>query len=325
MSDLLCEINVSDIDLTDKRYKISFSEDDITFLAYSIKETGLVFPPVVRPLSNNNFIIVSGFNRVRALIYNNRAYDNETKILVYKTKSDATDYSCLIKSITALAFTRPLTHSELILSTRRLYRFLDKEEIAEKSSAIFNTKLTVRFIGDLLTLSALPDPALALIHSGNLSFNSAKRIASYDKETIKTFLKIFSNIKASNNIQLEIILHIREMTARDTIKPDNLFNHQEIQNILFDKNKDPGLKTKALRTWLFEQRFPTIFKTRQMVRKKITSLKFSHNIKFLPPQNFESQNVSISFTAKNYTEFETSVQCLHAALENKELKEIFNP
>ena len=323
MSDLLCKINMLDIDLTDQRYKISFSEEDITFLAHSIKETGLVIPPIVRPLANK-FIIVSGFNRVRALIYNNRAHNNETKILVYETKPDATDCSCLIMSITALAFKRPLTHSELIISTRRLSQFLDKKQIAKKSSAIFNTELNVRFVEDLLAIGALPDPALELIHHGNLSFKSAKRIASYEKETIKVFLTIFSKIKASNNKQLEIILHIMEITARDAIKPERFFKNQNIQDILFDENREPGLKTKDLRVCLFEQRFPTIFKTRQMTREKITSIKLGNNIKFLPPQNLESQNVSISFTAKNYSEFEASVQNLHAVIGNKELKEIFN-
>lgn len=324
MSDLLCQINMGDIDLTDERYKISFSEDDITFLAHSIKETGLVIPPIVRPL-NNKFIVVSGFNRVRALMYNNQGQIDETKIVVYKTKLATTDYHCLVISITALAFKRPLTQSELIVSTRQLSQFLDKEKIAEKSPAIFNTKLNVRFIEDLLIVGNLPDPALALIHSGHLSFKSAKRIAAYEIETINIFLNIFLNIKASNNIQLEIILHIMEITERDSIKPKHFFNHQKIQAILFDKNSEPQLKTKALRSWLFEQRFPTIFMTQQRVQEKIRAIKFNHPIKFLPPENFESQNFSIAFTAKNYNEFVTHVQRLQAALENKELKEIFTP
>ena len=322
MSDLLCKINISDIDLADERYKISFSENDITFLAQSIREAGLVCPPAVRPL-NNKFIIISGFNRIKALIYNNQVYNNETKIVVYKTNSNITDYQCLLKSITALAFQRGLTHSELIISTSRLHQFLTKEEIAKKSSAIFNMELNTRFVEDLLIIGALPDPALELIHCGNLSFKSAKRIASYEKETVKIFINIFSKIKASSNKQLEIILHIMEIAARDAIKPESLFNNQVIQDILFDENKSPGLKTNLLRTYLFEKRFPTIFKTRQMVREKITSIKFGNKIKFLPPQNFESQNFSISFTVKDYSEFVANVQNLNTALGSKELKEIF--
>ena len=323
MSNLLCKINISDIDLTDERYKISFSQNDINFLAHSIRQTGLINPLIVRPL-NNKFIIISGFNRVRALINNNRVYNNEPKLLVYKTKVDTTDCQCLIKSIAVLAFKRPLTHAELIISTRRLYHFWDKKEIAKKSPGIFNRELNARFVEDLLAIGALPDPTLELIHSGNLSFKSAKRIASYEKETIKVFINTFSKIKASSNKQLEIILHIMEIAARDSIKPIDLYKKQEIQAILFDENKEPGMKTKELRTWLFEQRFPTIFKKHKDVREKITSIKLGNKIKFLPPQNFESQDYTLSFTAKNYNEFVTNVQKLYDAIENKELKEILN-
>ncbi|WP_457552129.1 ParB/RepB/Spo0J family partition protein [Desulfobacula sp.] len=321
MSDRLCKINIADIDLTDERYKLYFSKEDITFLAQSIQESGLVCPPMVRRL-NKKFIIVSGFNRIRALIYNSKAQDN--KILVYEINPDATDEQCLVKSITAVSFHRQLTHFELILSAQRLNEFFDKEQIAKKSSAILNTKLNTSFVADLLTIGALPDPAIELIRLGNLSFKAAKRISLFEKETIKGFLDIFSSIRASQNKQLEIILHLMEITKRDGINSKDFFKKQEIQDILFDTKKEPGLKTNLFRDYLFEQRFPTIFKNRAMIREKISAMKLGNKIKFLPPENFDSKTYSISFTAKNHKEFLSNVQTLNSALENKALIEIFN-
>lgn len=323
MSDHLCEINVSDIDLADEQYKILFSENDIEFLAQSFEETGLIYPPIVRPL-NNKFIIISGFNRIRAHIYNNRAHNGEIKIVVYKTNANTTDYQCLLKSITALAFKRVLTQAELIICTSRLHHFLDEKQIAKKSSAIFNTELSARFVKDLLIVGNLPDPGLKLIHTGNLSFKSAKKISLFEKDTIKVFLDIFSKIRASNNKQLEIILYIMEIAARDDILPSKIFKNQEIQDILFDEKKEPGLKTSLLRVYLFELRFPTIFKMRQKVLEKITSIKFGNKIKFLPLENLDSQGYSISFTAKTYEEFASNVQNLNAGLEKNDLKDLFN-
>jgi len=318
MSDLLCEIDILDIDLKDEKYKISFAKEDINFLAQSIKETGLITPLVVRP-EGNKYLIISGFNRLRAVLHN-----KAKKILAYKLAPDEKGYNSLVVAISALSFKRALTHAELISSTIRLHKFLDENKIAQKSGAIFNTQLTTRFVEDLLHIGALPAPALNLIHSGNLSFKSAKRIASYEKETIKVFLEIFSNIKASNSIQLEIILHIMEITARDAIHPEKLLQHAKIQQILYDENKESGLKTKELRTYLFENRFPTIFQTRQQVMEKIRSIQLGNKIKLLPPENFESMNYSISFTAKNHDEFETTVNCLKTAVDNKNLKEILD-
>ncbi|MBU1343683.1 MAG: ParB N-terminal domain-containing protein [Proteobacteria bacterium] len=318
MFDTFCEIRLLDIDLSDERYKISLSKDDITFLALSIKEAGLINPPIVRPL-NKKFIIISGFNRVRALIYN-----KASKIVVYQTKKDESDYQCLLTSIAALSFKRPLTHSELIVSTKKLYEFIDKNEIAKKSSAIFNTKLNPQFVETLLSIGALPDPILELLDNGNLSFNSAKRICAFEKETVNIFLIVFSKVKASNSIQLEIIQHFLEICARDAINPIDFFNSKEIQEFLFNETKDPGIRTHQLRTWLYKHRFPTLFKTRQMVQEKIAAINFGNAIKFLSPQNFEGQDYSISFTAKTYDEFKANTHHLTTALENKSLKEIFD-
>jgi ParB family chromosome partitioning protein len=330
---LLTMVDLTDIDLTDQRYKISVYDPDITFLARSIKEIGLNCPVTVRPFPNNDgntdtklsnknvqkYIIVSGFNRVRAQIFN-----NDTSIPAYKIDTEASDYQCLLKSITALSFQRPLTHGELIIGAKRLSQYLDVNQIAEKSSAILNIELNVKFIKDLLKIGALPDPALKLIHDNKLTLKSAKRIAGYDSQTINALLNLFSSIKASSSKQLEIIQFFMEICARDKIKPTEIFQNPEIQSIVLDKDKDLGLKTNLLRTWLYDLRFPNISKTQKKVKSKISSIKLGNKIKFTPPVNFESPNYNIAFLAKNYDEFKSNVNSLNAALATKALKEIFD-
>jgi ParB family chromosome partitioning protein len=135
MSEHLCKIDIGDIDLTDQRYQISFSNENIAFLGQSIRETGMIHPPMVRPL-NNQYIIVSGFNRIKASIYNKK-----DTILVYTIKPDADEYQCLLKSITAISFKRQLSQAELIRSIKLLNKFLDEKQMADKSAAIFNMEL----------------------------------------------------------------------------------------------------------------------------------------------------------------------------------------
>ncbi len=318
MSEHLCKIDICDIDLTDQRYKISFFNDNIISLARSIKETGLIHYPMVRPL-NNHYIIVSGFNRIKASIHN-----KEDRIFVHTIKADASEYQCFLKSITALSFKRQLSQAELIKSIKRLNKFLDVKQIADKSAAIFNTELNVKFIKDLLSIADLPEPALDLIHQGNISLKAAGRMQFFHEKIIKCFLKIFSKIKASNNKQLEIIQYIMEISKRDRINLEVFFQNQELQEIILNENREPLLKTKLLREYLFKLRFPTFFKTRQKVQKQINHLKLGNKIKFVPPENFESQNYSISFNAKNYIEFKANVKTLNKVLENQKLKEVFD-
>ncbi len=318
MSEKLCDIKICDIDLSDLRYCIPFCLDDIKFLSHSIKQTGLINPPLVRPM-NNKFIIVSGFNRIRASIFN-----HEETITAYKTDLKEDDYQCLVKSIIILSFQRQLTHAELIRCIKRLSIFMDAKQIAIQSTAIFNRELNSLFVKNLLAIANLPDPVLELIHQGNISFKTAKKMLLFKKKTIINFLTIFSNIKASNNKQLEIIQYIIEITKRDAVKIENFIQNQEIQKIMLDQDKEPVLKTSLLREYLYKYRFPTLSQTRQLVKNKINNLKLENKIKFLPPENFESQNYSISFTAKNYNEFQANTKILNTILENRELKEILS-
>ena len=319
MFDTLCEIDISDIDRNDERYKISPGLEDITFLAQSIKKIGLMAPPVVRPMDNHKFIIISGFNRIRAICHN-----NDRKVVVHKSDKKAGDYQCLLIAISALAFKRPLTHVETIISIKRLSECLDNGEMSKISPAIFNMQLSEGFIVDLLNIGSLPNPALELIQTGNLSLKSAKKISKLDKETALFFLDIFLKIKASASVQLEIIQNILEISAREGLHPKSLFHAMKIQNPLYDETLETVLKTHHFRTIVFDQRYPTLSRTRQVVQDKIASIKLPGTIKLTPPENFESRNYSISFKIKNYDEFQNSIQHLTEALENRTLQEILN-
>jgi ParB family chromosome partitioning protein len=315
----LAEIDICAVDLSDERYRISYSDENIIRISRSIREIGLIHPPMVRQ-KKDRFILVSGFNRIRAL-----AKNRVDRTLAVQLPAEKTDYDCLAAAIATRAFERELSHFELVVSCTRLARFLDKKDIAKKSAGIFNMELNARFVGDLLTIGALPDPAMEMIRKGKLSLKSAGKIASLDMDTIHGFLILFSKIHASTNKQLEIILHITEISARDQIEPGQIFNDPVIRDILDDDNRDPGSKTGLLRAWLFAKRYPALSQTCRHRDKKISGLKLDTGIRFLPPENFESHSYTISFSAKNFGEFETRVKSLHSLLENSTLKEILAP
>ncbi len=319
MFDTLCEINISDIDLKDERYKITFGSEDITLLAQSIKKMGLITPPVVRPMKNNKYIIISGFNRIRALCHN-----KGHKVAVYLSQTEADDYQCLLAAIASLAFKRPLTLVETITGIQRLSEFLKPEEMVKISTFVFNAHLNQGFIDDLLNIASLPSPALELIHTNYLSIKSAKKISNLDKESILFFLDIFSKIKASTSIQLELIQNILEIASRDGIHPKSVFKEMEFPNPIDDETSETVLRTHRFRTLVFERRYPTLSRTRQCIQNKIDSIKLPGTIKFTPPENFESLKYSLSFTVKNHDEFNKAIQHLTIASKNKILQEILN-
>lgn len=319
MFDALCEINILDIDLEDDRYKISFGLEDVAFLARSIKEMGLITPLIVRLMKNHKYIVISGFNRIRALCHN-----QTFKAAAYQINEDIEDYQCLLTAITAVAFKRPLTLVETIISIKRLSEFLKPEKIAKISPAVFNMQLNQDFIRDLLNIGALPNLVLKLIHTGNLNIKSVKKISNLDKDSITFFLDVFSKIKATASVQLEIIQNILEIAAREGIHPKSVFQEPKITNSIDDETSEIILRTQHFRAMVFDRRYPALSRTRRTVQDKIDSIKLPGTIKLTPPENFESRKYSVSFTAKNHDEFFKNIQQLTTALGNKTLQEILN-
>ncbi len=319
MSDTLCEIDISDIDLLDDRYNISLAEPEITALARSIRENGLACLPVVRPL-DNKYIIVSGFNRIRALVCNevNRA-------AVLKTEPDISDALCLQRSISAIAFKRELTQAELVRSVRLLKTHYSTKEICDRSMGLFNLKLNPAYVEQLFCVAQLGDSVMSMIQSGSICIKAAQQLTGFGKDDIAACLRVFKCVRASKNIQMEILTWLKEIAARDKTPMQAVSKQLELDRILSDDRLDNALKLRQLRNRLFDHRFPELSRARNHVKEKIAALKLGQGIRFIPPENFERQGYNISFTIKNPDEFNAIVSSLESLCRNGAIKEILSP
>ncbi len=321
MSDTFSTVDIKDIDLKDERYKVSLSKTDIKALASSIKQTGLVNPPIIRLTRLNvpKHTIISGFSRIKALQYN-----NTNRFHAVILSNEILEPECHAKAIAAKAFQRPLTHAELIVSIQNLINFYDIQTISKISPCIFNTQLSPSFIKDLEAMGKLPEPTLDLIQRGSLSIKAAKRMLNLSNDIVPLFLDLFSIIKASSSKQMEIITYTIETAARENILPDILLNDSKIQTILTDDNVPSGVKTNLIRSLLYEKRFPELSQTYNRVQKSISELKLGSGIKINPPENFEGKNYTISFTSKTPGEFKTRVNKLETICREESFNKIFS-
>lgn len=322
MSDTLCEIQISNIDLTDERYRINKEQVDIQALAGSIRKFGLALPPIVTPVDPNKkesgYIIVSGFNRIQAL-----QVIQTQSVQMIKTGPKEGEKSCLKRAIALLSFQRQLTPFELICSFERLSDFYSSKEISDIAPALFNQKLNHRYIEKLIAIARLDYPVANLIRSGHLSLKTALKLLEFDLADIDIFTFIFKNIKASNSVQQEILLFLKEIAARQKTSIALSVEQMNINDILNDPDPDPVTKTRQLRACLQNSRFPVFTRTRQAVENNIQTLKFGNAIRFKPPENPDGLEYSIGFTAKNLSEFKKKVLLLEKRFDDDALKDLF--
>ncbi len=320
MSDYFCEKDSACIDLSDERYKICPQQRDLGFLAEAVKRHSFSEHISLRMMEKDRFIVVSGFDLVKAHVQN-----RADKIPVCILDDDSYDeFGYFAHAVACLAFRRPLTLYELITGLSGLSRFSDPETIAQLSPGIFNARLNKDFIEELLLIASLPDPAMDLVLNEQLSVRAGVRLARCDSEMKAIILQVFSGIKASQSKQLEIMQNIKEICARDNLRPKDFINQEACIRILESDSLNMAGRTAALRAWIAEQRFPRLSEAKAHFGNKLKSLKFGNKITLTPPENFEGQTYKISFSVNNYSQFEEKLDLLGRALKNETLKSILN-
>ncbi len=327
----IVDIPISEIDLTDTRYRVSKAGGDLSSLALSIEQTGLAVPPLVcqspKDLdSQKKFSIVTGFKRITAIT------ESGWSTIPCQVMSGASERDNAICAISENAFQRELTPGELIRAIEILGRVMDTQSIAELSVAIFNTHLNTGYIKTLSRFSTLGTNALTLLDSGRLSMKAAKKIISLDRESTDCFLNFFSQIKASSSKQMEIITNLLEIAAREKTTPKEICGEKHFQEILEpnlennpkDSHKDLGAAGNLVRTYLRQRRYPELEKNRLIIQKKINALKLDSGIRIILPENFESMVYSISFDFKTPKEFQGQLSSLETLATHPGFKEILD-
>lgn len=318
------DIEADDIDLSDHRYQLSMAQSDIGFLSDSIREIGLIHPPLVtwqkKEDKQTKFIIVSGFNRIKACIGNNQQI-----IPACILSPEIDEYHCLVIAVTTLCFKRQLHPSELICAINRLGDFLAADEMADRSATLFNRELNARFIKEMQKIARLlPDPGLSLLYKGNISLKTVRQLVAQSTQDATELLAVFSHIKASSNKQLEIISNIKDICKRGHLEISTFLNSSSLKQILLNEDSDALQKTEQLRNHLYELRYPTISDFKKTIDQKIKQLPLHGHIKIQRPDNFEHQFYSVSFTARNYGELKNRIDALEKIKSHDKTSELFS-
>ena len=329
MSDSFCRIEVSDIDLTDLRYDIGSNDggqgDNQVTSAYldtlsrSIHALGPASPPIVRQEADR-YILISGFNRVKAL-----TLSGSKTVWVLKAAPGTSELDCLKRAIAVKAFNRPLSPFELIRAVTLLSGFISSKEICGQAPLLFNTALNRGYIDQLNEIAKLPDPALALIQAGRLSVKATKKLLEFPGDDIRIFLSIFERLNASSSKQLEMILFLKEIAARDKISIRDASFQLNLSQILDDGSTDAAAKLRQLREKLYSSRFPELSKKYTRVQQVVQSLKLGKGIKFTPPENFEHPSYTLSFQSDSLEDFLAKVSRISQCAKGDAIKEIFDP
>ena len=309
-------ISLSEIDLEDKRYRITKKVDSKSLTA-SIKLTGLLNPPRVRQMGNH-YIVVTGFKRVASI----KALAMETiPVLVIPEKED-THALCCSMAVCENAFQRPLDTMEQARAVFILGQVMTVKEIAANALSLFNMEMNPRLVQKLIDLGTMSREVHDLVEDSRLSMTSALRLKSFDPVTQSLFVGLFKMVKLNLNKQMEVMTNIIESAARDGKTPKEVLESNLVKDILADEALDSSRKGKTLRSVLNQLRYPAISKAMETFDKTLKQLDLGSSICLAPPVNFEARDYNFSFKFATMDELRQRVRVLNDLSVNPVMEQI---
>lgn len=196
-------ININDIQPNRNQPRKDFDETELTYLADSIRQYGIIQPILVRPLINGFYQIIAGERRWRA-----------------SRMIGLTDIPCIVKEISdsellEIALIENLQREDLNIIEEALgYKeLIDKFDMTQENVAQKIGK-SRSAIANSLRLLNLPDKVINLVKTGDISAGNARALLSLNDDskiieladaiiskrlTVREVEKITKNIQTENN------------------------------------------------------------------------------------------------------------------------------
>jgi ParB-like chromosome segregation protein Spo0J len=311
------DIPVSEIDLSDTGFRITGLHHDIEHLSASISQYGIMVAPLVL-CGSDKYSVVSGFRRIEAARYAGLSRIT-CRVMPAGEKSVAA-----MAAVIENAFSRELTPAELVRATALLFRFMDAESIAKNATSIFNRPLNTAYINTLARIHAMPDSVLDLMDEGKISIKACKSLVSMDAETMTEFLHLFSLIKVSSGIQMEIIAWAKEICALEKMSLSTLIQESPLGGKENDDHRDMSALGKQFKAFLAQRRFPAVTAAKNQAQEHIKALELDSGLQLAVPENFEGLVYAMQMEFKNMDEFKTRLNRLAQLADHHDFKSLLD-
>lgn len=314
------EVNISQIDFNDRSYLVTF-ESSISQLILSIKQVGLIQPPILEQKSSNKYRIVAGLKRILALQH--LKIDNFNAI-IYFPQSETPDIELFLLSLYENLGTRSFNNVEKALVLDNLINLfkLSEEQVLNEFLPLLQLGKNKLVLDRYLKLVPLEDNIKIAVAEDFVSIDIAGalvEISSFERQAIFEF---FQHLKLGKNRQKEFLRLLREISKINDRSIDNILKRDEIQDILSNvKITLPG-KIEHIKIILKRLRYPLY----SAVEKKFQILKkdlgLPTNVILRPPPFFEGEKYSIEINFKNQSELTGIVEILTSIIANNKLEKL---
>ncbi|BAU23067.1 hypothetical protein THC_0675 [Caldimicrobium thiodismutans] len=293
---LLKEIQIAEIDLTDKSFLFSYPERT-PLLIESIKTIGVIEPPLLYP-GNKGYQIICGEGRIKAL----KALGVE-KFLACVINEEKQPWELLYISLESNLF-RGLNLVEKALFLERAEKIFPKEKIIEEILPKLDFTKHLSWYFFLKKVLALGPPYRELLIKERLNPKTIEIITDLNQNEKEEYYQLLISLHLTHSEQMETLEVLRDLQKRE--QRQGLLPEQ-IKNLL--TIEDPNQRKKAFKETLQAIKYPNFLVKRTLMEDIKRDLqKKGLQIEFSP--YLENKRININFDLKDIETLKKNLKTL---------------
>lgn len=308
-------LELSRINLTDHTYRIT-TGPGADGLVSSLQSVGLMNPPILVH-THSKFTIVCGFRRIAA--WQHLEYSH---IRARVVASITTAMDCTKLAIADNALQRPLNLIEKSRSYDMLSRFYPDDESLSRASTSLGLNDDTSLITRIKKLCRYPLPIQNGILCNTISLAMAGELGELEPETGVAFANLFSDLKLSLNKQREIITLVKEIALRERVSILDVIHAEPFNKLVKNDDADRTQKTRDIRFYLKQRRFPAITRAEETFQSGLKKLKLGKGAKLIHPENFEGTDYILNLYFTNLEELKERKATLDRLIRDPHLIKI---
>jgi ParB family chromosome partitioning protein len=298
-------------------YTISYSFS-LDLLCESIRNVGVINPPLVSRREKGGFDVVSGYRRILAL----KALGEPKALCKDVTSALPSPRERFFANFYENLAARKFNEIEKAMVLDKLQRYVTKEEILNSFMPLLSLpshedtfELYLKFI------TSEQDFQLA-VAAEELSLKGAKALFELDRGSRQVLFQWISSLKLNFNQQINLVEYARDIAKREHMSISQVLSEEPFLKIMKNTQWNNPQKAKKMLEALRIRRYPRLTRARQVIESTLSTISLPPRVQIRYDPNLEEPNYHLEVEFKNGKELRKTVGDLCA---QDELEAILDP
>lgn len=308
-------VPLHDIDIQDERFRFSY-HFDLEKLAFSIKQIGLISPPLVMRRGDDPYVIVSGWKRIEACL---RLKITHIPAYLVDEQDDFRVFLISIYENWAVRTFNILEKAEILLKLKSFVK--DEKIIVRDFFPLLGIPVNLTFLDIYLKIARLDPAWKKIVYEKKIPLSSIQVLTEFTPEDRERLLPLI--LPLNMNKLKEFCQDLYELSKRTGDSPRVLLSAPEILSVCRAEKLSSLQIAEKVRSLVRLKRYPTLSSWKESFHISLGKTRLTEDVTFDTSSFFEDGEFSMTFSLFDRDDFRKRISKLKELEADEDLFSLF--